>query len=74
MTIFQRCPPSPARRRALASRYPAHHGLTTFLLHLPVLHTSLSVTNFASGLAWKGENKLVTNKPTSVSSRSLTSP
>ncbi|ETW76427.1 hypothetical protein HETIRDRAFT_455007 [Heterobasidion irregulare TC 32-1] len=31
--------------------YPARHGLTTFLLHLPIPHTSLSMTNFSSGLA-----------------------
>ena len=74
VTVFQHRPPSPARRRALAPRYPTRCGLTTFLLHLPVPHISPSATNFASGLAWKGENKLVTDKPTSMSSRSLTSP
>ena len=53
MTVFQHRPPSPARRRALAPRYPTRRGLTTFLLHLPVPHISPSATNFASGLAFR---------------------
>ena len=71
----------------LISTLPATGSATTFLLHLPVPHISPSTTNFASGLAcicyevrvaiglvWKGENKLVTDKPTSMLSRSLMSP
>ncbi|ETW82652.1 hypothetical protein HETIRDRAFT_416764 [Heterobasidion irregulare TC 32-1] len=62
-------PPLPAHH------YPARRGLTTFLFRLPVPPTSPSAINFGAGLArvryevraavgvaWKGENKLVTDK------------